>query len=212
MNNERPVRVLQIIDTFGMGGAETWLMELLRFWSKSGAVQMEFLLTSGNTGIFDDEAQRLGAKLHHVEYSRRSIANFVRRFRQILRDGCYDAVHDHQDYASGWHFLIGCGLLPRVRVTHVHNPAYQIWNNYGITVTRRLALRIGQALVARHSTHIGGTSQQVIAEYGFHASRYGRISKAALHCGFNSRHDSVVMLMKQRFRSAVSSAGRGTLK
>ena len=35
MKHERPIRVLQIIDSLGMGGAETWLMELLRLWSKT---------------------------------------------------------------------------------------------------------------------------------------------------------------------------------
>ena len=67
---QRPVRVLEITDTLGMGGAETWLMELLRLWSNTGAVQMDFLLTSGNRGIFDDEACRLGARLHYVRYGR----------------------------------------------------------------------------------------------------------------------------------------------
>jgi hypothetical protein len=72
-----PIRVLQVIDTLGMGGAETWLMELLRYWSKTRAVQMDFLLTSGKEGIFDQEARRLGAKLYYVKYSRSNIALFT---------------------------------------------------------------------------------------------------------------------------------------
>ncbi|MCX6907903.1 MAG: hypothetical protein NTY01_07665 [Verrucomicrobia bacterium] len=55
----QPVKILQVTHALGMGGAETWLMELLRLWSKSGKVQMDFLLTSGNRGIFDDEAAAL---------------------------------------------------------------------------------------------------------------------------------------------------------
>ena len=60
MKCARPVRVLQIIDSLGMGGAETWLMEVLRLWSKSGVCRIDFLATSGNPGIFDDEARQLG--------------------------------------------------------------------------------------------------------------------------------------------------------
>lgn len=184
MRQPRPTRVLQIIDSLGMGGAETWLIELLRFWSRIGAVQMDILASSGKTGIFDDEARRLGAKIHYLRYGRAHLPGFAKQFRRVLREGQYDAIHDHQDYTSGWHFLMGDGELPRVRITHVHNPSYQIRNNYGVTFARRTTARIGKALVAHYSTHITGTSRRVIAEYGFDAWRFNRIPKAALYCGF----------------------------
>lgn len=179
-------RVLQIIDTLGMGGAETWLMEVLRLWHASGAGQMHFLATSGQRGLFDDEAERLGARIHYVPYGRRNLPTFAREFRRILRDGSYDAVHDHQDYASGWHFALAGKALPKVRVTHVHNPSYQIAMNYGVTRARRMTARIGKALVARHASHIAGTSRQLIGEYGLDAPRFARIAKSALHCGFDT--------------------------
>jgi glycosyltransferase involved in cell wall biosynthesis len=179
-----PLRVLQIVDTLGMGGAETWLMEVLRLWAKSRVAQIDFVATSGNPGVFDEEARQLGANIHHVRYGRTSLPQFAARFRRILRTGRYAAIHDHQDYASGWHFFLGQGVLPPVRVTHVHNPAYQIRSNYGITPGRRLAARIGKRLIARHATHITGTSRQVVSEYGFDARQFGDIPKTALHCGF----------------------------
>jgi glycosyltransferase involved in cell wall biosynthesis len=186
MKQERPIRVLQVIDSLGMGGAETWLMEVLRLWSKSEVGRIDFLATSGNPGIFDEEARRLGAQVYYVRYGRAHLPRFAKQFRQVLRVGRYHAIHDHQDYASGWHFLMGATALPPVRVTHVHNPAYQIRNNYGVTLSRRFTARVGKALVARYATHITGTSRQVIAEYGFDASRFRRIPKAVLHCGFDT--------------------------
>jgi glycosyltransferase EpsF len=185
MKHECPTRVLQVIDSLGMGGAETWLMEVLRLWSKSEAGRMDFLATSGHSGIFDEEARRLGAQIHYVRYGRTHIARFAKQFRRVLREGLYHAIHDHQDYVSGWHFLMGASVLPPVRVTHVHNPAYQIRNNYGVTLSRRFTARVGRALVARYATHITGTSRQAIADYGFDASRFRRIPKAALYCGFD---------------------------
>jgi len=185
MKQERPIRVLQVVDTLGMGGAETWLMEVLRLWSKSEVGRIDFLATSGNPGIFDEEARLLGAQVHYLRYGRAHVPRFAKQFRQLLREGRYHAIHDHQDYNSGWHFLMGGSALPAVRVTHVHNPAYQIRNNYGRTLSRRFTARVGKALVARYSTHITGTSLQAIAEYGFDASRFRRIPKAALYCGFD---------------------------
>jgi glycosyltransferase involved in cell wall biosynthesis len=68
----------------------------------------------------------------------------------------------------------------------VHNPAYQIRNNYGVTVSRRAIASIGKALVARYATHVTGTSRQVLTEYGFDTPRFKRIPKLALHCGFDA--------------------------
>ena len=161
-------------------------MELLRLWSRTGDCQIDFLVTSGNAGIFDEEARGLGAHVHYVRYGRTQVPRFAREFRRILRQGSYDAVHDHQDYASGWHFLIGAGLLPAVCVTHVHNPSYQILNNYGVTAGRRLTARAGKKLVAHYATQITGTSRRVITEYGFDDAVFRNISKRALHCGFDT--------------------------
>jgi glycosyltransferase EpsF len=169
-----------------MGGAETWLMEVLRLWSKTGAGQINFVATSGNPGIFDDEARQFGAQVHYLRYGRGNLKRFSTKFHQLLQDGNYDAIHDHQDYTSGWHFLMGGDWLPKIRVTHVHNPSYQIRNNYGITMSRRLTAQIGKRLVARYATHITGTSRQVITEYGFDAPWFRRVPKAALHCGFEA--------------------------
>ncbi len=146
---------------------------------------MDFLLTSGNKGIFDDEAASLGARLHYLKYGKGSLLQFRRQFRRILSEGHYNAVHDHQDYASGWHFLLGGLRLPDVRVTHVHNPSYQIHNNYGVTKCRRLTAFGGKFLVSRWATHIAGTSRQVVSEHGFDSPQFREVPKAALHCGFD---------------------------
>ena len=42
-------------------------------------------------------------------FGRASLPAFAAGFRRILTDGGYDAIHDHQDHASGWHYLIGSG-------------------------------------------------------------------------------------------------------
>src|SRR5262249_10955089 len=79
----RPIRVLQVVDTLGMGGAETWLMEVLRFWNRqSGArtPRMDFLVTSGRRGIFDAEAEALGARIFYLRFGRDELSEFVRGF------------------------------------------------------------------------------------------------------------------------------------
>lgn len=180
-------RVLQIIDTLGMGGAETWLMETLRLWAGTeGAPRIDFLATSGNHGFFDDEARRLGACIHYVPFGRRTLPAFARSFQSILRGTRYVALHDHQDRAAGWHLLAGLGVLPPVRVVHIHNPPYQIGDNYGVSATRRMTAFTGKALVGRLATHVTGTSQKALAAYGFAAPAFTARPNDALYCGFRT--------------------------
>jgi glycosyltransferase involved in cell wall biosynthesis len=182
------MKVLQIVSSLGVGGAETWLMEVLRLWRARGpdAPQMDFLATSGERGFFDDEAVELGATIHYLPYGKRHLLSFAKNFRRILDYGNYTALHDHQDYASGWHYLLAGRHLPPIRVTHVHNPAYQIRNNYGVSLSRRVTARVGKFLVRNYATLITGTSRQAVTEYGFDASQFQNIPKRALHCGFDT--------------------------
>jgi glycosyltransferase EpsF len=185
MDEGHRLRVLQIGSTLGMGGGETWLMELLKYWGKSGEVQMDLLLTSGNRGIFDDEACELGARLHYVRYERKNLVSFLREFRRILREGQYDVLHDHSDYVAGWRFLMALGILPKVRVTHVHNPWLHIEANYAVDPIRRLSAVIGKNLVNLLATRISGTSAAVLREYGFQPDRQQRPPVSVVHCGID---------------------------
>jgi glycosyltransferase involved in cell wall biosynthesis len=183
------IKVLHVLDNLGMGGAETWLMEMLRFWRRRGpdAPRFDFLATGGMPTYYDEEAKHYGANIFYLRYGRSHLASFVRGFRQILYNGQYCAIHDHGDHAAGWHFLMGGTALPAVRIVHVHNPAFHIRHNYGVTLPRRVTARIGKSLVARYATHITGTSRQVISEYGFDTPRFQYIPKMALHCGFDTQ-------------------------
>lgn len=180
----RPVRVLQILGGLGMGGAETWLMELLRLWSASGAVQLDFLLTGGRPERFDQRALQLGAQLHYLPYRRDQLLRFGLSYRQLLRHGRYDVVHDHADYAAGWRLALAADRLPPLRVVHVHNPWLHIQARYAITPARRLAAAGGKRLVNRLASHVCGTSAAILRTYGFHSGGGRGPQVAAVHCGF----------------------------
>jgi glycosyltransferase involved in cell wall biosynthesis len=178
------MRVLHIIGSLGMGGAETWLFGLLQHWRREGvdAPQFDFLATSGMPGIFDDEVRALGRRVFYLRYGRWNLIHFILNFRRILKQGNYTAIHDHQGWVSGWHFLMGAGLLPPIRVAHTHNAAFEICN---LTAGRRVLAGIGRRLISRFATHIVSTSRQLMAEYGFDAPRFDNVFKAALYCGFD---------------------------
>ena len=169
-----------------MGGAETWLVEIVRntHRKKNNNLQFDFLLAGGKPLIFDEEVAGYGCKLHYLLLNKDNILSFARGFRKILRENQYDAIHDHQDYIAGWHFLFGAGLLPPVRAVHFHNPFFQMRNNYGITAGRRLKLKAGGYLLRRFATHIFGTSGQLLEEYGVTSTSFVQQYVGPLHCAF----------------------------
>lgn len=182
-------RVLQVFSSLGVGGAETWLIALLRHLDLIKdelpfRIQFDICLTSGNKGVFDDEATSLGARLFYLRYSRNNLLKFVREFRAILAVGRYDAIHDHQDYTSGLHFLFGIGLLPPVRIAHIHTTFIHI-NNYSGTRTRRWTASSGKRLLAHLATHVIGTSRQIVSEYGFDDKSFDGVKRNVVHCGFD---------------------------
>lgn len=59
------------MDSLGVGGAETWIMSLLRYFAKhrihnGRSFEFDLCLTSGDEAVFDDEARALGATLHYL--------------------------------------------------------------------------------------------------------------------------------------------------
>ena len=185
------LRVLQVFTCLGVGGAETWLMSLLRYFERASAelpyrLKLDICLTGGRPEVFDEEAKALGARLFYIPYSRKRIPTFRREFRRLLEGGGYHAIHDHQDYAAGIHFFLGSDKLPPVRIAHVHNPKFEVLER-NATYQRRMIERLGRRFVARYATHVMGTSEEVLAAYGFDRQGLGNVELGAAYCGFEVR-------------------------
>lgn len=183
-----------------MGGAETWLMALLRYFHQAQSdlplkVRVDVLLTGGERSLFDNEAESLGARLFYSRFTRKNIVQFTRDFRRILTAGRYHAIHDHQDYAAGFRFLIGRRHLPSVRVAHVHNTSIQI-AGYNASFLRRLTFAKAKMSLAYNATHITSTSQRMLTEFGFDHPHFKANNRSVVHCGFDVstfRGDNVLL-------------------
>lgn len=185
------LRVLQVYSTLGVGGAEMWLIALLRYFREHDdelpwRVKVDVCLTSGERGELDDEARDLGADLHYLRYSLRNLATFARQFRALLKRRRYAAIHDHQEHTAGLHFLMAAGALPPVRAVHFHNPTVMRSRDYQ-SVKGRLVTAAGYALARRFATHMLGTSLHTLAEQKVDSANVPeRVYAAVLHCGFDT--------------------------
>jgi hypothetical protein len=74
-SEKRELRVLQVFSVLGMGGAERWLISLLKYFREAEEevpvrVKFDILLTGGERAVFDEEAVALGAKLFSLRLKR----------------------------------------------------------------------------------------------------------------------------------------------
>lgn len=178
-------KVLHIIDSFGTGGAETWLLECVKYLYQNHEmnVQFDFIASGGKTGLYDEEIKKYGSNIFYIKYSLQKIFTFGHEFKKILKVHKYCAIHNHTDFVSGWHFLSAAGSLPAIRISHVHNP----WNfvhNYVVNPFRWFSFRMGRLLTALFATKITGTSVAVMDEYGYNKWPFKKKRILPAYCGF----------------------------
>lgn len=89
---DKPVRVLHVLGTTNLGGAESRVMELYRAMDKS-TVQFDFLVHTDREGYYSKEIQNLGGRIYSVPRFR-GINYFA--YRKALKK----FFGEHPDYAA----------------------------------------------------------------------------------------------------------------
>ena len=59
------IRVLQVLGSVGLGGAESRIMDLYRHMDRE-RIQFDFLITRGNGEYYKDEIESLGGKVYYL--------------------------------------------------------------------------------------------------------------------------------------------------
>lgn len=115
-----PIRVLHAVVNMNRGGAETLLMNLFRNIDRT-KVQFDFL--TSKPGVFDEEIEALGGKIHRIPYisevGQLGYRKALRLFFEAHSD--YQAVHSHMDKMSGFVLSAARKAGVPVRIAHSHN-------------------------------------------------------------------------------------------
>ena len=78
---KEPIRVLQVLGTTGLGGAESRVMDLYRNIDRE-RVQFDFAVHTSKKGYFDEEIEALGG---HIYYVRPTFRIVLIRIKCIMR-------------------------------------------------------------------------------------------------------------------------------
>ena len=92
------IRILHVIGTMDMGGAETMIMNLYRNIDRS-RVQFDFFISTDNECYYNSEIKQLGGNIYNSVAKSRNPFKFSKDLLNVLYEQKYEAVHIHTSNA-----------------------------------------------------------------------------------------------------------------
>ena len=146
----KSVRILHVFGQMNRGGAEMRTLDLMRHIDRK-RYQFEFCCTSGSRGELAGEIIELGGRVHPIGLDVR----FSNRFRKLVRDGHFDAVHSHLHYFSGYILRLAAREGVPSRIAHFRSTHDGHTNN----LPRRLQRTVMRYWLDHFATRILGVSR-----------------------------------------------------
>lgn len=145
MNN----RVLQVVGSLDIGGAETVLLNLCRILEPDQVEHFEFLVFGEQIGTYENELKDLGFVIHHAPKPSMLNPNAFLKFMKDLVDAGagYSTVHSHVNFASGLILSTARQVGIPNRIAHSH-----MTGSFREAPHRRLYNQIARRRVRRNAT------------------------------------------------------------
>lgn len=119
------MRVLNVLGGLNRGGAETWMIQVLRRMEKKG-MQVDFLVHRDGPFHYQGEVEALGARVivcRGCEFPPLYALNLTRILRSY---GPYQVIHSHNHHFSGITLLVASMAGVPVRVVQSHLDTQQV--------------------------------------------------------------------------------------
>lgn len=118
---EKPIRVLQVLTTMNLGGAETMIMNYYRHVDRT-KVQFDFLLHRQERGFFDDEIESLGGKIYRMPpIFPKNYFKYKKKLNLFFDEHPdYKIVHSHLNALSSIILSIAKNKNIPCRIAHSH--------------------------------------------------------------------------------------------
>lgn len=175
------MRILHVLGKLDRGGAETWLVQVLRHIDRK-KYQMDFLVHTKAPGAYDDEVKALGSRV--IPCLRPSSPfQYAYDFLRILRDTApYDVLHSHVHSFSGIVLTVGRVAKIPMRISHSHTDRSRLAMTEGLG--RRSYLGLTKWLIERNCTSGLAASQSAAIDlYGHRWKQKQNVMLA--YCGID---------------------------
>lgn len=142
------VKILEVIGSMNLGGAETFLMNVLRNINKE-KFELYFLCYSDEKFDYQDEIEKLGGHIIRVEkVNKRNLFNYVKILKNIIIENDINVVHSHTAYNSMFPLIAAkkCGI--KNRITHSHNTTFVL----NPSLIKRIYVSMSKFIIKKYST------------------------------------------------------------
>ncbi len=143
-------KVLEITDSMNVGGAETFLMNILRNINHKAA-SVDFAQKRFSPSAYDEEILSLSGRVFYCA-SKIGLAGYIFNLFKLMRKNKYDAVHCHMHYYSAFGLCSAYLAGVPIRVCHSHNTQSGRKNTFVRKIyqfiTRRMILAFSTDLFA----------------------------------------------------------------
>lgn len=144
------IKVLQVIGSLHIGGAENMAMNILRYIDR-GKYQIDFLVFDGTKeNSFESEAISLGANIIMLNKPSLSYREFYKNIKKLLQDGKYDVVHSHTLFNNGIILKAASAVGVKARISHSHSTN----SGRNENITYRVYIKIMRSYINRYATHL----------------------------------------------------------
>lgn len=121
MNNNNPIRVLEVFGRMNRGGAEAMIMNLYRHMDRS-QVQLDFMVHTEEHCQYDDEIEQLGGHIYHIPRLTNILdySSYVKAWRTFFyKHPEHHVVHGHMG-ATAAIYLHEANRAGRYTIAHSH--------------------------------------------------------------------------------------------
>lgn len=181
-------RVLHFQGRMGLGGAETFMMNLYRKIDRS-KIQFDFLIYKdfANVKDYHDEVEKLGGRIFIVTNPKKNIFKYMIEVGRLLKKEKFDIVHNEVYFGGGINLWLAKINGINKRIAHSHATEDGKGNSFIMRIIRKifrklLLLNATDLLAVSHEAgeSLFGKRKYVIVHNGIDLSKYnslGNVSK-----------------------------------
>jgi glycosyltransferase involved in cell wall biosynthesis len=156
-----PIRILHVVGGMDRGGAETWLMHILRNIDRD-RYHMDFLSHSDGHDAYTEELRSLGSQIFSC-MSASAPRLYATNFNRIVQEnGPYDLIQVHVHHFSGYvlHLAQQAGIPARVIHSHIDTSSIESSASW----QRKIYVALMKWWIGKNSTAGLATSRMAAAD------------------------------------------------
>lgn len=116
----KKIRILHVIGTLHIGGAEAVAMNYFRFIDRK-KFTCDYLVYGDEVGEYEEEVYKLGGNVIRIPMPNKGYKEFYKNCVKVFEEGKYDIIHAHTLLNNGIVVKAAKKANIKVRISHSHN-------------------------------------------------------------------------------------------